>query len=360
MADRIYQVNLTATSLDGVMADPEVALLQEHIKNGDIHVLASDKAIWTAKASQKDVDDLVVSINNVSSIANVADAQFSVLAGRLAALEDQIISLKQTDVLIVNDIAAANDATKDLIISIDNTVTAVNNITGKSVDIKTVALESGRFNISATDDVVIKNMTTTGNLAKSVSNAAISINNSGYIRIADSVMDQTGYNVIEIGLNRDAVPKSVTIDNVKFNGAETNNVVSIFNTEDGAVINISNCSFAHCSNPIRISNRDGRRLIINVVNCEFGIWDSGEYAGMIICQDYTSPSAEAAATNNLFSPDKVTINIINCTKGGEPIVAADPATICGTKQDSQLLYVYRDKSGFVLYDAEVYPTINIK
>lgn len=351
MANQVFQVNLTATSLDGVMTDPETKLLQAHIANGDVHVLASDKAVWNAKADAGTVDILGGAVVTVR-------ADIATLIERIVMLEDQLVGLKQTDVLVVDDIANATDASKDLVISLYAPVTAVNNITGKSVDIKAATVESGRLNIAATEDVVIKNLTTSGNLAKSVSNAAVSINNTGYVRVADCVIDQTGYNVIEIGLTANKAPKSVLIDNVAFNAAETNNVISIFDTQDGAVINISNCKFVKCSNPIRLSNRSGKKVTLNITNCEFGEWETGEYSGMIICQDYTSSTAAAAIENNLFGPDKVTINIVNCTKQGAKIVIDDPATVCGTKQDTQLLYVYCDKGGFVLYDANRYPTIN--
>jgi hypothetical protein len=215
------------------------------------------------------------------------------------------------------------------------------------------------LNIVAGDDVVVKHITTSGNLDKSISNAAGSINTNGYVRISDCEINQSSYNGIEIGLTATA-PKSVFIDNVNFAGSFANNIISVFDTADGAVINISNCNFEHCSNPLRISNRNGNKVVINIVNCSFGVWDSGEYSGMIICQDYTSTSATAAAENNLFGPDKVTINIINCTKGGRKIVVDDVSTVCGTKDDNQLVYVYRDKGGFVSYSADSYPTLIVK
>ena len=79
-------------------------------------------------------------------------------------------------------------------------------------------------------------------------------------------------------------------------------------------------------------------------------------------QDYTSKSVEAIQANNLFGPDKVTINVINCTHAGEKIVApANIADVCGTKNAAtQLFYIWSNEEGFVTYDAERYPVINIQ
>lgn len=55
---------------------------------------------------------------------------------------------------------------------------------------------------------------------------------------------------------------------------------------------------------------------------------------MICCQDYTSESIEAEKTNNLFAPEKITINISNCSLNGKKLTESD-------KED--LIYVYRSK-----------------
>ena len=153
------------------------------------------------------------------------------------------------------------------------------------------------------------------------------------------------------------------IDNVKFNSTLSNNAISIFATEDGSVITISNCTFTKCSNPVRLSNATGGKVTINLVNCEFTEWDdSNDWAGLLIMQDYTSKSVEAIQTNNLFGPDKVTINVINCTHAGKKItMPEDIATVCGTNDAAtQLFYVWSNEEGLVAYDADRYPVINIQ
>ena len=86
-----------------------------------------------------------------------------------------------------------------------------------------------------------------------------------------------------------------------------------------------------------------------------------EYTGCIICQDYTSASKTIAQSTNLFAPDKVIINFINCTHNGQKIIFNNKADVSGTKSlDSQLIYVYVDKEGFINYNPENdrYPTIS--
>ena len=212
--------------------------------------------------------------------------------------------------------------------------------------------------MTATNDTDVANVTTTGTLPKSTSNSQVVVNTPGFVTIKDSTIGQSSYNGIEIGLS--STPKSIYIDNVDFTGTFSNNILSIFDTVDEAVITISNCHFGQCSNPLRLSNRSGGKVTVNIVNCSFEQWETGEYAGCILLQDYTSKSAAEADANNLFAPDKVSISFTNCTYKGERIAFDDPAAVCGTKQDSQLVYVYVDKKGFVEYDADRYPSLMAK
>ena len=78
---------------------------------------------------------------------------------------------------------------------------------------------------------------------------------------------------------------------------------------------------------------------------------------MILCQDYTSQTAEEAVANNLFGAGKITVNIINCTHAGQKITFSDPSTVAGSKNANQIIYVYYDRTGLVAYDASKYPVI---
>ena len=321
----------------------------DHVTINDVDIVATDKDLAVISGKVDTVSGDVISTND-----------------RLAALEAQIVALKQTDVAAVSDAADLAQADKDLIITIAEPITGTTTVEGKSIEVKQLTTSNATTVFKTEGDVTMKNLTTTGDLPKATANAQIRIVSGDYVRVTDSVINQTGYNAIEIGLGTGSGPsatKSIVIDNVKFNSTLSNNAISIFDTEDGSVITISNCTFTKCSNPVRLSNATGGKVTINLVNCEFTEWDSSnDWAGLLIMQDYTSKSVEAIQANNLFGPDKVTINVINCTHAGEKIVApANIADVCGTKNAAtQLFYIWSNEEGFVTYDAERYPVINIQ
>lgn len=285
---------------------------------------------------------------------------------RLVALEAQLVALKQTDVAAVTAAADLVQADKDLIITIAEPISGTTTVEGKSIEVKQLTTNNATTVFKTQGDVTMKNLTTTGDLPKATANAQIRIVSGDYIRITNSAIDQTGYNAIEIGLGTGSGPmptKSITIDSVVFNSTLSNNAILIFATEDGSVVTISNCTFKKCSNPVRLSNAKGGKVTLNLVNCEFTEWDSNDmWAGIVIMQDYTSGSAEAVQANNLFGPDKVTINLINCTHAGEKItMPEDIASVCGTNDAAtQLFYVWSNEEGLVAYDADRYPVINIQ
>lgn len=330
---------------------------------------------YVANGSKEDRDIVAHPENEIAVKGDVSAVQDTCAAlggnltsvtDRLITLEAQLVALKQTDVAVVTSSADLVQATKDLIITIVEPITGTTTVEGKSIEVKRLTMNNATTVFKTEGDVTMKNLTTTGDLPKETANAQIRIVSGDYVRITDSTIDQTGYNAIEIGIGTESDPsatKSIVIDNVKFNSTLSNNAISIFATEDGSVITISNCTFTKCSNPIRLNNATGGKVTINLVNCEFTEWDSSnDLAGILIMQDYTSKSVEAIQTNNLFGPDKVTINVINCTHAGEKIVApANIADVCGTKNAAtQLFYIWSNEEGFVNYDAERYPVINIQ
>lgn len=338
-------------------------------KNEDSSVtyeFSASNVVLNEATEQYDDSELKAAVDAVEKTASQANGNVVSMSDRLAALEAQIVSLKQTDVAAVTSSADLAQADKDLIITLAEPITGTTTVEGKSIEVKQLSANNATTVFKTEGDVTMKNLTTTGDLPKTTANAQVRIVSGDYVRVTDSAINQTGYNAIEIGLGTGSGPsatKSIVIDNVKFNSTLTNNAISIFATEDGSVITISNCTFTKCSNPVRLSNATGGKVTINLVNCEFTEWDSNpDWAGILIMQDYTSGSAEAIKTNNLFGPDKVTINVINCTHAGEKIVApANIADVCGTKDAAtQLFYVWSNEEGFVTYDAERYPVINIQ
>lgn len=282
------------------------------------------------------------------------------LSKKVAWLEEKVAALAAKDAVPVSDASGLNQPDNDIAVSIDTPVQGVNAIAGKTVDIDALPIENGLATVTAKAGVEASGIATSGNLPKGTSNAQFSINAGGPVSLSDSEFNQTSYNCAEIGLS--STPGSVRISGVDFGGPFSNNVVSVFDTTDNAAIVISDCHFGKCSNPLRISNRSGNKVSITIENCVFDEWNTGDYAGLVIFQDYTSKSAAEARENNLFGPEKVEFKIVNCTYGGRPIAMPEdgPRGFCATADERQLAYVYADKEGIIPYSAERYPKFTVE
>ncbi len=122
------------------------------------------------------------------------------------------------------------------------------------------------------------------------------------------------------------------------------------------------------SNVMRISNYKNRKATFNFVNCNCESWeDDKQYGGYVCCQDNLSASKEAANEANWFGKDKITLNFTNCTgPHGKIANPTNLSEICGSKDDKQLVYVYRnhddENSGLLAYEsnADKFPTIIIR
>lgn len=289
------------------------------------------------------------------------------LEGRLALLEEQISALKKTDIEAVTyaegaEIPAMTDVTKDYIIT--GEVTQALNATGKSVTLKNAEVTNNvraKLNADA-GDIELSNVAFTGAFPKSNGNAMAIVNDAEYINIKDVDIDATCYNALEIGLSANKLAKGINITNCNFNGKFSNNAILIFGTADDCVINIDNCHFEAVSNVLRLSNKtNAKNVTVNITNCTCDYWDTNPlWAGLLICQDYTSGNAENAEANNLFGDGKIKVNVINFVgPNGKLEAPEDIAAICGTGTADQVFYVWDNYRNTVAYDANKYPIINI-
>lgn len=245
----------------------------------------------------------------------------------------------------------------------EDPITGKKDISGKSIVVKSLNADSASVNMVSEGNVTIRNYEATGELKKSTSNAQLKINTPGNINISSSNMNMKGYNCIEIGLTKTIdLPEIINISGIDFSEVLSNNAILIFGTNDNAVINISDCHFGNVSNALRLSNRtNAKNVTVNISNCIVDSWDSDpQWAGFIIMQDYTSGSLSAEESNNLFAPDKITLNILNCYgPNGKKIMASDLSKVCGTSDENQLIYVWNSKGGTIQYgDGSRYPKIN--
>lgn len=322
-------------------------VVQAEFESYDKTIKAYVEQQVTLKADQVEVDSLDSRVDVVESISgNVYTMQ-----SQIAQLMDQVQQLKTPTVESV-EISAEQPSVDqpDQDVSFNATVNGtVGTITAKSIQSTNASIQSGRLAATATNDVSIKNLSTSGDLAKSTANAGLSVNTNEYVTITGADWQQTGYNGIEVGLS--SAPKSVLIDGVDFKAAMSNNAISIFSWQENAVITISNCHFANVSNPLRLSNRDNKPCTINIVNCTCDQWVAGEYAGFICMQDYTSSSAQAAQEANQFG--KLTINFVNCS-GPDGRIVGNAQQLA----ENHIIYIYTDQEGLIAFgDGSRYPTV---
>lgn len=280
------------------------------------------------------------------------------LAALVQILNDKVEKLSKTDIEVVDGTdASLNDTTKDYVVVGD--IAQTSSITAKSVTIKNSSIsDNARLSINA-GDVEVKGLAISGDFPKAQGgNAVVKINESDYIVFRDMTFNSNDvYNGIEIGLNSSKLPKYVLFDNCKFEGTFTNNPIIVFGTADDAIINIQNCSFDKVSNILRLSNKANTKCVVNISNCSVNQLDTNpEYTGAILCQDYTNKGEEVA--NNLFSPEKITINFKNFNVAGKELVMPTNVQDLFEGPD-KMVYLYNDTEEVVPYEEGRFPKVNI-
>lgn len=295
---------------------------------------------------------------NINNIVNSLSTNVKMLQMKLDTINKNNIEIIE----ITNDvIPEMADAKKDYIISGNINTTA--NISGKSIELNNVSITNdARLKLNA-NDIEIRDLNLNGDFPKANGNSVIQINNAEFILFKDMVFESNNvYNGIEIGLSKTATQqvKNIIFENCKFKGEFANNAILIFATENNSVITLNNCHFDKVSNALRISNKtNSKNVVININNCTIDGWDSNpEYQGFIIFEDYTNKTEEDVNTNNLFAPEKIKVNINNLVYQGKKLAPTDMASVCGTANKNQIIYVYADAIGLIAYDLNKYPNIN--
>ena len=278
---------------------------QESVTSG----LAS-KADTTALAEYATNDDL----DSTNVVLNTVDGTVVALQEQIALLKQQIQNLKTPDVETVTVEADVTQEDKDVKVASAEVADTTRTVKAKSIQVEDYKATNSRTVLSATNDVTIDNLTTSGDLPKSTSNAGMSIYSNADVVINGGDWNQTGYNAIEIGLNADSAPKNVLIDGIDFNAKMSNNAILVFAHQANATITISNCHFADVSNCVRISNRLNVPAKIKFINCTCDAWESRPgyelYPGFLILEDYTSKNETEFKEQNRFA--KLDIEFINC------------------------------------------------
>ncbi len=334
------------------------------------------------KASQSDIEaymsatDTKVSELEANQIAYVSDVTglsntLEALNATVQILQSKVDVLTKTNTEVVSVDGSAGelkDSSKDYIVS--GSINENAEIVGKSISLKSIKVsDNARLKLNA-GDVEAKDLNISGSFPKANGNTVISVNNAEFIVFKDMVFDASEvYNDIEIGLASNSVlPKNILFDNCKFQGESSNNAILVFGTQDNAIITLNNCYFKKISNALRLSNKSNASgVVVNINNCTVDQWETrAPWQGFLICEDYTNKTEEEVNANNLFGDGKITVNFNNLVHAGVKINPADPASVCGTKNESQVVTVCQDavagpEGDYCLsYDAAKFPVVSFK
>lgn len=306
-------------------------------------------------------------VSDVAGLSNTLEA----LNATVQILQSKVEFLTKTNTEVVSVDGSAGelkDSSKDYIVS--GSINENAEIVGKSISLKSIKVsDNARLKLNA-GDVEAKDLNISGSFPKANGNTVISVNNAEFIVFKDMVFDASEvYNGIEIGLASNSVlPKNILFDNCKFQGEFSNNAILVFGTQDNAIITLNNCYFEKISNALRLSNKSNASgVVVNINNCTVDQWETrAPWQGFLICEDYTNKTEEEVNANNLFGDGKITVNFNNLVHAGVKINPADPASVCGTKNESQVVMVCQDavagpEGDYCLsYDAAKFPVVSFK
>lgn len=306
-------------------------------------------------------------VSDVAGLSNTLEA----LNATVQILQSKVDVLTKTNTEVVSVDGSAGelkDSSKDYIVS--GSINENAEIVGESISLKSIKVsDNARLKLNA-GDVEAKDLNISGSFPKANGNTVISVNNAEFIVFKDMVFDASEvYNGIEIGLASNSVlPKNILFDNCKFQGEFSNNAILVFGTQDNAIITLNNCYFEKISNALRLSNKSNASgVVVNINNCTVDQWETrAPWQGFLICEDYTNKTEEEVNANNLFGDGKITVNFNNLVHAGVKINPADPASVCGTKNESQVVMVCQDavagpEGDYCLsYDAAKFPVVSFK
>lgn len=356
------------TELEGLATEAWVESKGYLTEHQDISGLATKEEVETEKERAETRESkLQEDLSYVAGLSNTLEA----LNATVQILQSKVDVLTKTNTEVVSVDGSAGelkDSSKDYIVS--GSINENAEIVGKSISLKSIKVsDNARLKLNA-GDVEAKDLNISGSFPKANGNTVISVNNAEFIVFKDMVFDASEvYNGIEIGLARNSVlPKNILFDNCKFQGEFSNNAILVFGTQDNAIITLNNCYFEKISNALRLSNKSNASgVVVNINNCTVDQWETrAPWQGFLICEDYTNKTEEEVNANNLFGDGKITVNFNNLVHAGVKINPADPASVCGTKNESQVVMVCQDavagpEGDYCLsYDAAKFPVVSFK
>lgn len=359
------EINLNGSAERPTYNDTEEIALLKDVQGIVIPTKVSEFENDANYQSASQVDARIQEV--VAGLSNTLEA----LNATVQILQSKVDVLTKTNTEVVSVDGSAGelkDSSKDYIVS--GSINENAEIVGKSISLKSIKVsDNARLKLNA-GDVEAKDLNISGSFPKANGNTVISVNNAEFIVFKDMVFDASEvYNGIEIGLASNSVlPKNILFDNCKFQGEFSNNAILVFGTQDNAIITLNNCYFEKISNALRLSNKSNASgVVVNINNCTVDQWETrAPWQGFLICEDYTNKTEEEVNANNLFGDGKITVNFNNLVHAGVKINPADPASVCGTKNESQVVIVCQDavagpEGDYCLsYDAAKFPVVSFK
>ncbi len=267
-------------------------------------------------------DELLEAITNedISTVELTKDVVIETEAEEPLTL-DKKITINGNGATIKSKLNITGNEVKIQDVKLNNTVT----VTGENVlldEVEITGFDTGYSNskpsgvslikvnsdgpFTLTNSTISKVTGTAYNLINIATPEKIVIENNTFGTGTD---DLTGiYNLIEFSQSQDkAVKDGTIIRNNVFNSKAGNNVISMFNIEDGATITIENNTFAYSGNALRLSNYFNTSATFNIYDNTV-LDGSNDAWGGFICFQAVGSSAPAHA-DEYFA--KYTINVKN-------------------------------------------------
>ena len=270
----------------------------------------------------EEVDDLLEAIKD-GTINNVELFENVVIEKSEPLTLDKPITINGNGATIKDEIQITGDNVKLENVNLENKV----NVTGQNAildEIKMTNFDTG-YDLEKPSGVALIKVTTDGEFTltnSEISNVTGTAYNLINIATPDKVIienntfgagidDLSGiYNTIEFSQAENMPLKDgTTIRNNVFNFKSGNNVISMFNVEDGATITIENNTFAYSGNALRLSNYFDTSATFNIYNNKVLAGLTDGWGGFICFQAPKVNNLVPEHADTYFA--KYTINVKN-------------------------------------------------
>lgn len=323
-------------------------------------VYTKTQADSTFLTSHQDLSDYAKKsdVYDKTSIDTALDNALARIALLEALIPENAVGIKTEGAVVYND------ATKDLALA--GTIEGSSVITANSLKVNELQGSASPTNGAAIDvtagEVTIKNSVLAGTTQEH--HEFIRVKGAEEMVVEGVRFTGDTYNTIMTGQQTTKFLKKLTIKNCTFDENCKHINVWFAGFQEGAVLEIKDCTFKTCEQFLCISDFHGteaRTLTVNIENVNILNYekDGSQYEGIMFVDDRTCTSSAQLRSVNPFS--KVTINLKNVTAGGTKLTAANFGI--GTGTTGQQLYYYSAKGGGVyLYNetnASLFPTVNV-